>query len=97
MSIEKSLKTKAARTEAILEENELARDDDRVLITAYWERFHGIDPNGPVARFLLNNKIAMPDTITRARREIQNKGKFLGKRRVARMELENEHREFYRE
>ena len=75
MEKSKQITTKEGAVAAILAANPAARDDDRELIAAYWQRQQ---PNlfrfrsaEAVLRALVNKELATPDDITRARRKVQ--------------------------
>lgn len=59
----------------LLEDIPQTRDDDKLLMATYWNRFDGINFN---EAFLPNfvNQATSPESISRARRDIQAKGLF---------------------
>lgn len=74
----------------ILKKDKKSRDDDNVLLIAFWKR-HGIKENTSFKRFkykLIMGKIGLPESIMRARRLMQEKhpslrGKLYLKRQKA--------------
>jgi hypothetical protein len=60
----------------LLEEHPDTRNDDRLLMLKYWERFDGVDLTGSF-QDQFTSGITNPESIRRGRQSIQNAGLFL--------------------
>ena len=84
----------------ILLDNPAARDDDMLLYGAFLAKYLIVHPSEyfyDVLRTAKQRKIPSYESITRARRKVQEKEPLLqGKRRKARMEEEEEYHNYYR-
>ncbi|HDR7263641.1 hypothetical protein [Bacillus sp. CH_203] len=67
-------KTAKQHVEDILRDYEVARGDDKALCLLYWRLVDGIDFRNFAVGFM--DKATMPESITRARRLIQEEGKY---------------------
>lgn len=61
------------RVMKLLEEDELARNNDIYLIFLYWKKYQGLDLDPLIASELLRNA----ESIRRCRQKIQEEGSFL--------------------
>jgi len=78
----------------ILEISEATRDNDVMLYCVYLNKYHNLSEeigqlNYKKLKQIMRNA-PVPESITRARRKIQEGGEFVGKRKIRRMELEEE-------
>lgn len=88
-NIVNTLRTVLAKVDKILEENEAARDSDKVLYIEYLRRFTTLGINmfytlDEIGECIMD--IPTPETISRARRKIQQGGRWVGTRRAERAE-----------
>lgn len=60
----------------LLEEVPETRNNDRLLMLKYWERFDGVNLTGPF-QDQFTNAITNPESIRRGRQSIQSTGLFL--------------------
>lgn len=88
-NIANTLRTVLSKVDKILEENEAARDSDKVLYIEYLRRFTTLGIN----MFYTLDEIGecimdapTPETTSRLRRMIQREGKWSGTRRAERAE-----------
>lgn len=84
---------------AILLENPRTRDDDMYLYSVFMAKFNLIKPEETFYEVMLtakNRNLPSYESITRARRKVQEKEPMLcGNKRRARKEQEKKYREFY--
>ena len=88
-NIAQSLRTNMLKVEFVLERHERARDSDKFLYLVFLRVFFDIEQlhNSNFDQFsayIMQKKVPTPETISRARRKIQEAGKWLGKRQLAR-------------
>lgn len=85
---------------AILLENPATRDDDMLLYSAFLAKYMIVHPSETFYEVMATakqRKIPSYESITRARRKVQEKEPLLqGKRRKARMKEEAEYHDYYR-
>jgi hypothetical protein len=91
MSIANQLNDNMSIVADILERSEKARDDDKRLYAIYLKDYtpignmagvNGVD----VLKVLLRPDVATPETITRCRRKLQEKGLYWGEKKLKRQQ-----------
>jgi hypothetical protein len=84
--IANELRTIKQKVEAVLMSYPGARDSDKVLIIRYLKAFHRdvLREHGSFSDAVLDESIPSFESITRARRKIQEEGKYRGSRRYER-------------
>lgn len=86
------IKTIKELVREILKDNPQTRDDDWKLVFKVWEA-QGLMLNKKQQE--LFKECAIPDSITRIRRELQEAGYYVGTRREERLEEQNKMRDYY--
>lgn len=91
MKMTEALNTASDNVRQLLSDYPETRDSDKMLWLAYLVRHHGLrriigdDAYFEMKRIILNKKTPTMESITRARRKIQENGEFIGKHRSTRM------------
>ena len=87
----KLLRTTIEKVECILKESKPARDSDKVLWAIYVYKYLNVRPDtrmDELVSMILDGNVPTFETISRARRKIQEKGKYAGSRKKERKDLE---------
>lgn len=80
----------------ILNKSQKSRDNDALLYFLYLDKFHGlsnkIGRDNAKKLYKIIKHAPFPETMSRARRKLQEEGEFLGKKRKERKKYEKEYR-----
>ena len=94
-SIANQLRKIQPRVDYLLEHYERSRDDDKYLYMVYLRvfcdgtRIYSASFDA-FAKYIMDGDVPIPETVSRARRKIQESGKWLSQRQIARRKAEQE-------